>query len=830
MSFSDCVNTAAEAGEITKDNAEWLKRRFDDLRKKHAGKGSMADEAAKKELAKLLEAETAHKRKKAKLVIKAVKQMDADLRSFKNAKGEFDIAQAAIFKLEHFGEAPFDSVAGRERAIIGMVHARMDELLFQFRRGYVLGDKGRWNLPQLDNVAREAFGEATGDPAAKRFAEIWLTEADRLRQRFNAAGGAIGKLDKWGLPQAHDAAALRERGLKAWKDDITPLLDVNEMRHPLTGDAVDPAELDGILSDIWQNIVTEGWADRQPSMMRFGRGALANQRAEHRFLIFKGADAWLNYQRNYGRNGDVFAAMMGHVNMMARDIAALEVLGPNPDGMIEWMKQAVQKQAQLHQIGQKASFAGDPKGAMTSARKTIDKIDRLWGSIRGSLDTPVSAKMASAGAAVRSLITASVMGSATLSSFSDIGTSMIARRFAGIGGSAVADIVKAMSGSSRKEAVAAGLILDSAQHVFHAHARYVGTLDGRGWSSFVADRVLAYSGLTAWTQSAKHAFGLAFMHEAANQIGKRFDEVTPAFRDTLKRHGITANDWDAMGKVKLHDMGGATILRPSEIDKQLGTALAEKYLTMIQKETLFAVPEGGHRSSIALKMGKPGTLMGEVVRSFAMFKSFGAVFIILHGLRLHRLLTGGQALKGAAYAGSLLISTTLFGALSLQLKSLAQGKDPRDVTDPAYWGAALLQGGGLGIYGDFLFANVNRYGGGFSTTLSGPVVQRANDLWNLTAGNLIQLASGEKTHFGRELVKFARGNVPGGNLWYIRQAWERTVLDQLQFLADPEAAKAFAAQKRFWRKNFNQGTWWNPGEMLPSRLPDMGAVAGGSRI
>lgn len=823
MNFQDCLDNAARDGAISKENAEFLKRRYSDFQKKFASQGSMADAAASKALSDLMKAETAHQRKKAKLAIKITKKVDYALRNHKNARGEHDIAEGARMLFEHFGEAQFDDVAGRQKAIIGMAHAKMADMMQHFRRGRIAGDKGRWNAAQLDNVAREAFGEATGDAQAKEFARIWETVHEELRQRFNAAGGAIGKLERWGLPQSHDAQALRQRGLKAWKDDITPMLDVSRMKHPLTGDSVDPAELSGVLDDIWQNVVTEGWHERQPSMMTFGRGALANQRAEHRFLVFKDADTWLSYQRDYGRGGDVFGSMMGHINMLAKDIAAMEILGPNPNGMVNWVKQAVIKNGTMKQNGMKSFSSAEPARAMDQAKAAEKQIDRLWGSIRGELNTPVNTRVSSTFAGVRSLITASVMGSAALSSVSDIGTSMIARRFAGIDAAgAFTDIVKAFGSGTEKEAVAAGLILDSAAHVFHTQARYVGTMDGPGWAGFIADRVLALSGLTAWTQAGKHAFGLAFMHEAANQVGKSFDQLPDAFRNTFKRHGILPADWDKIRAAKLYDMGGTKILRPTDLGN---TELISRYLAMIQRETQFAIPEGGHRSRVALlNQNQPGTLWGEVMRSASMFKSFGAVFVILHGLRIHNLIAGHQAMKGAAYAGSLLVSTTLFGALAMQLKATANGRDPRDMTDSKFWGAAMLQGGGLGIYGDFMFANVNRMGGGFLTTLGGPVLGRINDAWELTAGNLVQLASGEKAHFGRELVKFARGNVPGSNIWYIKAAWERTVMDQLQFLADPEAAKAFKRAKQRYKKDYGQEFWWTPGSVLPDRAPDMSAM------
>ncbi|MBS3695827.1 hypothetical protein, partial [Rhodococcus qingshengii] len=81
-------------------------------------------------------------------------------------------------------------------------------------------------------------------------------------------------------------------------------LDVSRMKNPLTSQPIDVAELDDILDGIWTNIATEGWSKREPLRQAFGKGALANQRAEHRFLIFRDADSWLRYQRDYGGGGD----------------------------------------------------------------------------------------------------------------------------------------------------------------------------------------------------------------------------------------------------------------------------------------------------------------------------------------------------------------------------------------------------------------------------------------------------------------------------------------------------------------------------------------------
>ena len=54
--------------------------------------------------------------------------------------------------------------------------------------------------------------------------------------------------------------------------------------------------------------------------------------------------------------------------------------------------------------------------------------------------------------------------------------------------------------------------------------------------------------------------------------------------------------------------------------------------------------------------------------------------------------------KSKASKVSSLIGTTLMGALAMQLKGLVgQGQDPRPMGNAKFWGAAMLQGGGLRI-------------------------------------------------------------------------------------------------------------------------------------
>jgi hypothetical protein len=925
MSLKDCIRASRAAGEITLEEAQALEKRYDQIARQ-----VLSPASAKQQLAAELEAEAFEKKRRALLTETVRQQVDQDLLGHRNRSGQQDPAEALSMMLEHFGQGRMQDVEHKRLAILGGAHAKLDQLLYDMRKGAVSGDLRRrmgGAKAKLENVVREAFGEGTGDARASELAKAWADVSEDLRQRFNAAGGAVGKLEKWGLPQHHDGEALLRAGADKWIEHIYPLLDRDRMQHPLTKTRMTDAELKDSLRHVWETVTSEGWIDREATGASGGKGALFRQHADHRFLIFKDADSWLKYQRDFGE-GDPFAAMMGHVSTMARDIAFMEQLGPNPDAMFTYAKQRVMKLASEVRpverlIGEKeaqikalaSEFAGEPtrtdaivdrignihretdalrrktfRGAtkrgkkqiavlqqelfnlerelsgardsgtltlrqaelqaqmqqafdelndldavpfagsdpLSHARASIAKAESMWAVMRGSMNAPVNSRWANGMTAARNLISAATLGSAQVAALSDVGFQGIRRAFVGVrAGSLVSDVTKMFGKDSRREAVRAGLILDTATHVMHQQARYVGSINSRSITGYLADRVIHMQGLSAWTQAGKHAFGMAFQAELADRVKLPLDKLPDALRRTLDRHGITAADWDQIRTAQLYEpKPGATFLRPNEI-ASISRPLSEKYIAMIMRETRYAVPESTVASRTAFVQGtRPGTFIGEVVRNASQFKSFGVAVVMLHGSTIAREIGAGRGAQGALYAGALLLTGGILGSLSLQLKEIVQGRDPLDMTTPEFWGAALLQGGGMGIYGDFLFANVNRFGSSTGATVAGPFWDRFSNVKDLTIGNIAELAQGKETHFGREAVKFLRMNTPGGSLWYVRRAYEAVVLDQLQWMADPEAYTAFRRKKQNRKKTYGNEYWWHPGDVLPRRAPDLGSAFG----
>ena len=158
---------------------------------------------------------------------------------------------------------------------------------------------------------------------------------------------------------------------------------------------------------------------------------------------------------------------------------------------------------------------------------------------------------------------------------------------------------------------------------------------------------------------------------------------------------------------------------------------------------------------------KRSTAVGEFARSLWLFKSFPVGVIAKHWMR-----GWGQRTAGgkAAYLASYLVGSTVLGALAVQLKDLAKGREPREMDVPSFWVAAFLQGGGASIFGDFALNDQSRFGRSFTESLLGPVGATIGDVYDLSGGNVHQAARGESTDAGAEAVRFVQSNTPGMSL------------------------------------------------------------------
>ena len=338
------------------------------------------------------------------------------------------------------------------------------------------------------------------------------------------------------------------------------------------------------------------------------------------------------------------------------------------------------------------------------------------------------------------------------------------------------------------------------------------------------------SGLAHWTDMTRTAFLMEFSGYLAENAGRRLRDVDPLLRDLLVSRGFSAEDWD-----KLRTPGamftapnGAKFISPmhwrevSGLPRAEAEGLALRLSAMMEEQLEFAVPSVNIEARTALiGDAAPGTFAGELLRSTAMYKNF-ALSLTLNQYR--RIMAQPTGMSRARYAASLVAGMTILGGVAVQLKELAKGRDPRPMDTPVFWAAAMFQGGGLGIFGDFFHSETSRAGGGIAETLAGPVAGFGGDALRMVSSNTQRVLEGREPLLGRDVVNMARRYTPGTSLWQIRTALDRLVWDQLQVFLDPEAERQFRRQMSRQRNRAGNDYWWDEGETAPDRGPSLSEV------
>lgn len=673
------------------------------------------------------------------------------------------------------------------------------------------------------DLVLEIFGKDSGNPVAKTGAKAWLETVEAMRNRFNRGGGDIGKLRYGYLPQPHDPARIRAVAADIWARKVMPWIDRSRYVDE-AGRQLDDVAMSDVLTMMYRTLASEGVNKIEPGEFR-GRAMEARHFSQHREIHFKGPQEYLQYMSEYGR-GSIFSAMQHHVGRLARDIALVENLGPSAHGTFQF----------LHDTALKAG-ASDKVGPFLVSTK--DMFDTLTGHTSATFDGgPFYQRLANLAQGVRNVEVFGKLQSATLSSVSDIPTYFLTTHFNRLPAwQASLNLVRAAGKESRTWANRAGLIAES---VISDMNRWGENNIGQGWSGRVANATLKASLLTGWTDTLKRAFSMTMMDGLGRISRLEWHALDAADRAHLTAKGVSEIDFRVWRQATPENWRGQAMLTPEAIARIPDAALAgladgktpaalrdtaiTRLLGAITDEAEFAVTSPDLLTRAALQRGtQRGTLNGELLRSVMLFKSFPFAMISRHWDRAFSESTAGTRL---AYGAALTTGLTMFGALSLQLKDLKEGKDPRDMTTLKFWVAAFVQGGGMGIFGDFLYTGAGGMGrAGLPNwmSLAGPVVGSGLELVDLTAGNVFEAARGEDTHAGAEAFRFARSHMPLVNLWYAKAAFDHAGLHDLQEMLSPGyLGRMQAREKRDW----NQERWWSPGSGLPERAPDVEAAFG----
>jgi hypothetical protein len=800
-----CLGDAVDQGRLSREQAEealaYVKRLMDE--RPGTSEGAAAAQAA----AELKEKAELGRRQAARQILVA----DARMKEATSHPDGMTAGVAAIAARDITGKATYGNLEGRIEAIRGELHARVGTMLDAYRTktlGLTRDTLG------LRSFVAELYGETTGDGVARASAMEWNKVTEYVRARFNAAGGNIKRLEHWRMPRMWVPDKVKRIGQAEFTKDLHDAFASGELKIVdwETGDAVDALRRAEIISQSFETISTDGFNKFLPG--RTSSAKLANARQERRAFEFTSAAAELRFNEKYGvGDAGLFDMLVGHLDGMARDVAMLEKLGPNPEAMIRL----------LIEMAVKAADGWAP----------AYRLQNLFDHVTGAATSPVSERFATFMRGTRAWLTSTHLGSAFLNAPSDFATMHSTAALNGLSTTGMMSrylsLMNPTNAADRLKAVRAGLIADAWSQRAYAMQRQSLEEFGTGLPTLVAEVVLRGSGQNAHVQSAKWAFGLEFLDALADRAGKKLTDLEPEFQRAMQRYGIDEPTWNTVRANTFTDEDGMVTIWPEHI-ASIGRREQEavsRIMEMVNSEARFASPEpDAVDRALTLGSTRPGTFIGEfLVRNTMLFKSFPVTMLTRHVMRGMGEIRAGDR---GRYMVGMVLGMTVMAAFSLQLRALLTGKDPRDVLDASFWGAAFLQGGGAGILGDFLNSSLSRDGRGFIETLAGPVNGLYKDLAVMTVGNLPAAFDPKKeSHFGRELGRFVQRYTPGSTLWYSRLALDRLLWDRVHELLDPEWNSRARQIHRQAMKERNQEFFWGPNDGdLPSRGPNLRAAWG----
>ncbi|WP_431641216.1 hypothetical protein [Enterobacter hormaechei] len=760
-----------------------------------------------------LQQEAGLKRRRVALTIAARQRLDAFINSYQGTDGKLEALNRTI-AFHADGKSNFLSVESRGKAT-------RDYALSQIQEAFEAVDPRFFHLFEDEKGVRdlvfEIRGQDTGNVKAKKGAKAWADVTELLRRRFNDAGGDIGYLENWGIPQHHSMEKVGRATREQWVSDVIGKLD-RKYYIKEDGQLMSDAEVTAFLGEAYNTIATGGLNKLSDSGMRLS-GARANRGNASRQIHFKDADSYLEYQRQYG-DRSLWEVMVGHLEGISKDIALVETYGPNPDHVFRSILDEVTA----------ATATANPQRT-GRVKRLANSTENLYNFISGKTQPIANPHIAQWSDNIRNWLVASRLGSALLASFSDLGTMYLSAKITNLPMNQLfRNQLEAMDPTNRTElarARRAGLAMES---LLGSVNRWAMDNMGPSKARWAATAVMRASGLTAWSDAHKRAYGVTMMGSLGEVVSRAPDLRSLDDGDfrILKSKGITERDFSVWKLADQEDWGKGnnamltpeSIMRiPDDAVKHLGAPERVKFEAMrkllgaVAEEVDMAVITPGAREKMITGGGlQRGTWKGELTRSVFLFKSFPISVVMRHWSRAMGMPSAGGR---AAYIGTFIASTTILGALSQQLNDMASGRNPREMTGedaPKFWLGALLKGGGLGLYGDFLLSDHTRYGSGALASMLGPVAGLVDDVVKLAQGIPLNAVEGKSEQTGGDLVKLGKGLTPGANIWYLKAALDHMIFNQMQEYFSPGYLRKMEQRSK---KEFNQTYWWRPQDVTP---------------
>lgn len=670
----------------------------------------------------------------------------------------------------------------------------------------------------IDNPAAAEF---KGPKEAMDIAQVIHKWQEKARDDANRAGAWIGKEPGYIVRQSHDSARIRKAGFQKWAQEISSRLDWDRTAD---GNLSTPKARNDFLLEVWKNLTMgripePGGSDLSSNFSQARIGSRAAKVSRERVLHFKSGEDWFAYNRQFGSR-NLREAVISGLSQSAHSTALMRILGPSPSSNFEQLQLMVERA--MHN-------AGDVEG-ITRLQRYKNQLKNQLKEVDGTLNYDASPSMASIGRNVRSLTSMAKLGGAFLSAFGGdipVFSSEMAYQGRGFFQSLVEGIADVTHGrgsvEQQKILSQLGVFFDGM--CGDIAARFSGD-EMPGAMTRLQNTFFKLNGLTWWTDSWRRVTGLMMAHDLALEKGLDWNGLKKERQRVLSLYDIGTDEWEVYRQGNLRAADGREYMTPEVVNdvsddvisaylrkkgvtdisplriQETRLDLEERLRTYFRDRINFAVLEPDAKTRSILRQGtSAGTIPGEALRFALQFKSFPIAYAQkVLGRQIYGM-EGSSRGESFGNFARLIIMCTLFGYGAMVAKDLVKGKTPRNPADPRTWVSAFTQGGGAGIFGDFLFGEYNRFGGSLAATLAGPAAGTLSDFANIYA----RVRDGDSS--AQAIVRFVMNNVPGNNLWYIRGPFDYLIGYELFEMMNPGY---FNRMKRRVERENEQTFWASP--------------------
>jgi hypothetical protein len=715
---------------------------------------------------------------------------------------------------------------------------------------------------------------------------------DLARNRMNSVGGRIGNAvdyvthtnwDPRQLRRAGGLGATRDQAFEAWWAKERPRMAESTFDHlePAEGESQAAAErrfgrsvFDATSSGIhMQGPALAGMADNGAGYIPpafEGTRNIARGVSQPRVIHWKDAGSWVDHMREFGGGDSLYAQVMRTLDGSARKTGLMSKLGTNPAGNLNLIIRRIQEEGRTDLEG------------LNRFNNAVDGLHNVMGRLDGTLNIPVNADRAQRLEHLMTLEATAHLGGVSVTHIAAAPATVTAElAHHGVGhiegiGRVLQAIVTGRGSAERQE-----ILADAGAY---AHGYNLG-IAGKwkpdagfpGFVSWAATNFMRLTGLGHFLDQFQ-ASGVksVLMTKLGRAADLAFGALDQQQASLLGRYGINEGEWDLLRTAgdplnvegqRYITPADAARTAPAKVEallrqrgviaekaapevvaravQQFQWELGDRYLMYLNDASEHATVTPGVRER-AMVMGseRPGSIGYSVRRFTVQFKLWplAAMNQILGREIGYTLAAKGMDTQPGFWRGAgqlavnpnvywLLALSTAGGALRMSVNDLAIGNPQRNYLHPNTLLAALAQGGGLGIYGDFLFGETSRMGAGLIATAGGPVIGDADRLikiYERFRADVQDHPDKALQHMWPDLAHLAVGHIPFANLIYLKGALDYMLWYHLYEAASPGWWQR--TNRRLEKERGRTMVGYTPGGSVPYGLPGIYLQRGGQSM